>query len=223
MRMGTWDKQLQGPHGRNRSQARLKGGRKGRPRLVELEGLESRTLLATIPAAAAVGGAAGPRGAGPRPGRRECQRCEHPGGGRPDRSFQGDRGLGQQRPVHARRYQQRHRRRPGGGVLGQWRRQLAGDAGRAGLKRPVRLPVVRPDDVRVDGPLPIRDRPQPGVRPQRQLLYLRPSTTIPRRPPALPAARSCFRNTASPGPSRPSRTSRRTSRPRALTPVRLRT
>jgi subtilisin-like proprotein convertase family protein len=52
MRTGTWDKQLQGHRGRDRARA-SKGGRKGRPRLVELEGLESRTLLATIPAATA--------------------------------------------------------------------------------------------------------------------------------------------------------------------------
>jgi subtilisin-like proprotein convertase family protein len=55
MRKGTWDKQLPGPHGRNRSQARLKGGRKARPQWVDLENLESRTLLATIPAATATG------------------------------------------------------------------------------------------------------------------------------------------------------------------------
>src|ERR1700735_4969546 len=52
MRKGTWDKQLQGHHGRNRSMTRLKGARKARPRLAELESLESRTLLATIPAPA---------------------------------------------------------------------------------------------------------------------------------------------------------------------------
>ena len=55
MRKGTWDRQLQGHHGRDRAKAR-KGGRKGRPRLVELEGLESRTLLATIPAATPTAG-----------------------------------------------------------------------------------------------------------------------------------------------------------------------
>jgi hypothetical protein len=57
MRMGTWDKQLPGHHGRNRSKARLKRGtRRARIHLTELEGLESRTLLATIPAATAAGG-----------------------------------------------------------------------------------------------------------------------------------------------------------------------
>ena len=56
MRKGTWDNQLPGHHGRNRSKPRLKGSRKGRPQWVDLESLESRTLLATIPAAAATGG-----------------------------------------------------------------------------------------------------------------------------------------------------------------------
>jgi subtilisin-like proprotein convertase family protein len=56
MGMGTWDKQLQGHHGRNRSKARHKGARRPRLHLAELENLESRTLLATIPAATATGG-----------------------------------------------------------------------------------------------------------------------------------------------------------------------
>ena len=56
MRKGTWDRQLQGHHGRNRLKARHKGARRPRLHLAELENLESRTLLATLPAAAAVGG-----------------------------------------------------------------------------------------------------------------------------------------------------------------------
>ena len=57
MRMGTWGKPLQGHTGRIRPKSRLKGDRKARITLIELEGLELRTLLATIPAAAATGSA----------------------------------------------------------------------------------------------------------------------------------------------------------------------
>ena len=57
MRMGAWDNQLQGHRGRIQPKVRLKEARKARARRVELEGLENRTLLATIPAATACGGA----------------------------------------------------------------------------------------------------------------------------------------------------------------------
>lgn len=53
MGMGAWDSQLRGHRGGIRPKARLKEVRKARARRVELEGLENRTLLATIPAAAA--------------------------------------------------------------------------------------------------------------------------------------------------------------------------
>ena len=51
MRMGTWGKPLQGQNGRIQPKSRLKELRKGRTRWVELEGLEARTLLSTLPAA----------------------------------------------------------------------------------------------------------------------------------------------------------------------------
>jgi subtilisin-like proprotein convertase family protein len=47
----------QGRSGRSRRDARLRNGRKSRVRWLDLDGLESRTLLATTPAAAATGGA----------------------------------------------------------------------------------------------------------------------------------------------------------------------
>jgi subtilisin-like proprotein convertase family protein len=55
MRKGTWDKQLQGHRGRIRSKSGHQGARKGRPQWVDLEALESRTLLTTIPAATTTG------------------------------------------------------------------------------------------------------------------------------------------------------------------------
>ena len=64
MRMGTWGRPLQGHTGRIRSKSRLKGDRKARLTLIDLEGLESRTLLATIPAAAATGAAVNLTGLG---------------------------------------------------------------------------------------------------------------------------------------------------------------
>ena len=51
MRMGTWGKPLQGQNGQIKPKSRLKELRKGRTRRVELEGLEARTLLSTLPAA----------------------------------------------------------------------------------------------------------------------------------------------------------------------------
>jgi subtilisin-like proprotein convertase family protein len=56
MRMGAWDSQLQGHRGAIRPKTRLREVRKARTRWVELEGLENRTLLATIPAATATAG-----------------------------------------------------------------------------------------------------------------------------------------------------------------------
>ena len=56
MRTGSSDILSRGHRGRNRLDARLKNGRKARFRWLDLEGLESRTLLATtIPAATATG------------------------------------------------------------------------------------------------------------------------------------------------------------------------
>ena len=56
MRMGAWDSQLRGHRGRIQPKARLREARRARVRWAELESLEQRTLLATIPAATAVGG-----------------------------------------------------------------------------------------------------------------------------------------------------------------------
>ncbi len=52
MRMGSSEIQFQGHRGRTRAQLRASKLRKGRTLLTDLEGLEARTLLATIPAAA---------------------------------------------------------------------------------------------------------------------------------------------------------------------------
>jgi subtilisin-like proprotein convertase family protein len=59
MAMGTGasDTSQRGPRDRNRRTSSLRGIRRARARRIELEGLESRTLLATIPAATATGGA----------------------------------------------------------------------------------------------------------------------------------------------------------------------
>ena len=56
MRRGTSDILSQGHNGRLRLDARLKRARKSRNYRIDLEGLESRTLLATIPAASVVTG-----------------------------------------------------------------------------------------------------------------------------------------------------------------------
>src|SRR5262249_4748293 len=56
MRTGASNVHGRGHHGRIRPDAWSKRARKPRLRRIELEGLESRTLLATIPAAAATGG-----------------------------------------------------------------------------------------------------------------------------------------------------------------------
>ena len=56
MRTGTSDILSQGHNGRLRLDARLKRTRKSRNYRIDLEGLESRTLLATIPAASVVAG-----------------------------------------------------------------------------------------------------------------------------------------------------------------------
>ena len=56
MRTGTSDILSQGHNGRLRLDARLKRARKSRNYRIDLEGLESRTLLATIPAASVVAG-----------------------------------------------------------------------------------------------------------------------------------------------------------------------
>jgi hypothetical protein len=55
MRTGSSDILSRGHRGRNRLDARLKNARKSRPCSFDLEGLECRTLLATIPAATASG------------------------------------------------------------------------------------------------------------------------------------------------------------------------
>ena len=55
MRTGVSDTLPRGHRGRIRQDARLKKARKSRHYRIDLEGLESRTLLATIPAAAATG------------------------------------------------------------------------------------------------------------------------------------------------------------------------
>ena len=55
MRTGSSDILSRGHRGRNRLDARLKNSRKSRLLWMDLEGLESRTLLATIPAATATG------------------------------------------------------------------------------------------------------------------------------------------------------------------------
>src|SRR5271156_803886 len=57
MRTGSSDVQFQGHRGRIRPDARSKKARKARYYFVDLEGLESRTLLATIPAATPLGAA----------------------------------------------------------------------------------------------------------------------------------------------------------------------
>ena len=57
MRIGAWGSQLRGHRGGVQPLARLKEVRKARARRVDLEGLENRTLLATIPAAAATSAA----------------------------------------------------------------------------------------------------------------------------------------------------------------------
>ena len=51
MGMGAWNSQLRGHRGRIQPKARLKEARKVRSRWIELEGLETRTLLSTLPAA----------------------------------------------------------------------------------------------------------------------------------------------------------------------------
>src|SRR5436305_1927059 len=56
MRTGASDSQARGHRGRMHPETRLKRVRKTRLRRIELEGLESRTLLATIPGATATGG-----------------------------------------------------------------------------------------------------------------------------------------------------------------------
>ena len=56
MRMGAWGSQLRGRRGGVQPLARLKEVRKPRARRVELEGLETRALLSTIPAATATSG-----------------------------------------------------------------------------------------------------------------------------------------------------------------------
>ena len=55
MRAGSSDALFLGQRGRSRLNTRLKKARKTRNRWIDLEGLESRTLLATIPAATATG------------------------------------------------------------------------------------------------------------------------------------------------------------------------
>src|SRR5262249_24229214 len=55
MRTGASDIQGRGHRGRIRPDARLKRARKSQHRWIDLEGLESRTLLGTIPAATATG------------------------------------------------------------------------------------------------------------------------------------------------------------------------
>src|SRR5215470_8098508 len=59
MRTGASSVHGRGHHGRIRPDAWSKRARKRRLRRIELEGLESRTLLATIPAAAATGNPVG--------------------------------------------------------------------------------------------------------------------------------------------------------------------
>ncbi len=56
MRTGTSDILSRGHSSRLRLDARLKRARKSRSYRIDLEGLESRTLLATIPAASVVAG-----------------------------------------------------------------------------------------------------------------------------------------------------------------------
>ncbi len=57
MQTGSSDTLSRGHRGRSRQDARLKKARKARYRWIDLEGLESRTLLATTPAATATGAA----------------------------------------------------------------------------------------------------------------------------------------------------------------------
>ena len=55
MRTGSWDKLSRGQGGRIRRDARIKSARKSRHRWIDLEGLETRTLLATDPVATTAG------------------------------------------------------------------------------------------------------------------------------------------------------------------------
>ena len=178
MRMGTWDKQLQGHRGRIRSKARLKEARKARLHWVELEGLERRTLLATIPAATATAGPAEPLVAGGQCRRRQRQHEQFPGGGRPDRSVEVGGGLGGQRPDDVGDHDWRVPGRPGRRPIringGQsWLPLLVEPTTTIGFSPGVSVDpaLLDPDDVRSDAPLYRRDEPQPGVRRQRQLLH----------------------------------------------------
>ena len=89
------------------------------------EGLEIRTLLATIPAATADGGAAEPLEHDGQRRRRERQREQLGGGGRPARSVEAGGGLDRQRSDDVRGHGQRDRGR-------SWRRRIRSTAARAG-------------------------------------------------------------------------------------------
>ena len=222
MAMGTGasGNSLRGPRGRNRPKSRLEGVRRARVRRVELEGLEARTLLATIPAAAADGG-----------GRRTSRTMFGNAGG--TNASQNSPVVAvdphdpsklvavwvDNDPAMAGDHRQRHRRwsleaaySVNGGQ--SWLPLLAEPTN--GLGIPSDRRAARPDDVRPDGPLQVRDRSQPGIRRQRQLLHPDRVQQRRRRPPARPAARWCCRSTTSPGP-RPAQRSRSRADPTPTT------
>ncbi len=83
MRTGSSDILSRGHRGRIRLDARLKKARKSRTYRIDLEGLESRTLLATIPAAAVVAGASPINLSALQDNWPNAQREQSLGGGRP--------------------------------------------------------------------------------------------------------------------------------------------
>ena len=162
MRMGTWDKQLPGHHGRNRSKARLKRGAKARLHLTELESLESRTLLATIPAATA---AAGPQNlsnlVGNVGGVNASQNSSTVAVDPTDPTKLVSVWIDND-PTMAADTDNEYPDRPRGGLLGQWRPELAAVAGRAGASTTSATPSLL--DPTTSGPtLPYIDVTNPSL------------------------------------------------------------
>ena len=73
MRTGSSDVRSLGRGGRGRVETRLKKARKTRNQFFDMEGLESRTLLATTPAAAYNGALIRPHGYCDRDHGRQCK------------------------------------------------------------------------------------------------------------------------------------------------------
>ena len=175
MAMGTGasGNSLRGPRDRNRLAPRLRGVRKARVRRIELEGLESRTLLATIPAATATAGPQNISSLFGNAGGLTANQSSPVGGGRPAEPAEAGGGLGGQRPGVAGDHEQCHRGGDRGGLQHQWRSDLASLPGRAGQwpGDPGFHLGARSGHVRPDGLLQVRHRSQRGFRRQRQLLH----------------------------------------------------